>query len=160
MKVLKFLDQYLEVILISILFSIMIVSTFSQIILRALFNDSISWSEELTRYCFILMVFFGISYAVKLNKHIKIDLIMNILNDKKKKILEIFSTIIFMLFTLYLTFYGAGVAQKMFSLGQTSPALHIPVGFLYSIIPLGLGLTTIRLLQKLFGDFKSFRLDK
>ncbi|WP_349291346.1 TRAP transporter small permease [Planococcus beigongshangi] len=157
---LKFLDQYLEVILISILFSIMIVSTFSQIILRALFNDSISWSEELTRYCFILMVFFGISYAVKLNKHIKIDLIMNILNDKKKKILEIFSTIIFMLFTLYLTFYGAGVAQKMFSLGQTSPALHIPVGFLYSIIPLGLGLTTIRLLQKLFGDFKSFRLDK
>lgn len=159
MKVLKFLDQYLEVILISILFSVMIISTFSQVILRAIFNSSLSWSEELTRYCFIVMVFIGISYAVKVNKHIKIDLIYSIINDKKKKILGIFSMIVFILFSLYLVYHGAIVTQKMFSLGQISPALHIPSGLLYSVIPIGLSLTTIRLFQKLFVEFKSSGVD-
>lgn len=55
MKTLKFLDKHLEEFIMVLLLSSIVVIMLFQIIRRYIFNDSLSWSEEFCRYCFIWM---------------------------------------------------------------------------------------------------------
>lgn len=154
MKVLKLLDRHLEEVFIVPLFIIMNISIFAQVIMRKVFNSSLSWSEELARYCLIWMVFFGISYGVKLQRHIKIDLIYDKVNAKNKRFLRVFSSIVFIIFGLIILFYGQKIAMRLLMLKQSSPALHIPMGLLYAAAPVGLGLSIIRLIQNIINEFR------
>jgi len=154
LRIISFFNKHLEEFFIVPLFIIMNLSIFSQVIMRKVFNNSLSWSEELARYCLIWMVFFGISYGVKRQRHIKIDLIYDRLSEKNKKILRIFANIVFIAFGLIILVYGQKIALKLFMLKQSSPALHIPMGALYSAAPVGLGLSVIRLLQNIVNEFR------
>jgi len=154
LKIFRFLNKHLEELFMVPLFIIMNLSIFSQVVMRKLFNSSLSWSEELARYCLIWMVFFGISYGVKIQRHIKIDLIYDRLSEKNKKIIRIVSNIVFMIFGLFILVYGQKIAMKLFMLKQNSPALHIPMGALYSAAPVGLGLSILRLIQNIVNEFR------
>lgn len=52
-KGLQFLNRYLEEILCVALMSVMTIIIFVQVIMRYVAHNSLSWSEELARYCFI-----------------------------------------------------------------------------------------------------------
>ena len=73
MKVLKWLDANLEKYCCVVLMSVMTVIIFVQVVARYVFQNSLSWSEELARYIFIWLVYLGISYGCQMRKHIKID---------------------------------------------------------------------------------------
>ena len=64
-KVIRWLDENLESTLCMILLSTFTIVLFLQVVMRKMFNNSLSWSEELARYLFIWMVFIGISYGAK-----------------------------------------------------------------------------------------------
>ena len=53
MKLLKWLDDYLEEALLLIMLGIMVVVMGIQITARYVFASSLSWSEEITRFLFI-----------------------------------------------------------------------------------------------------------
>ena len=72
-KILKFLNDYLEETICIILMSVMTIIIFIQVIMRYVMHNSLSWSEELARYCFIWLIYIGVAYGCKLMNHIKID---------------------------------------------------------------------------------------
>ena len=72
-KILKFLNDYLEETICIILMSVMTIIIFIQVIMRYVMHNSLSWSEELARYCFVWLIYIGVAYGCKLMKHIKID---------------------------------------------------------------------------------------
>ena len=72
-KILKWLDDNIELYICVFLMSFMTLLVFVQVVMRYVFNNSLSWSEELARYTFIWLIYIGISYGCKLRKHIKID---------------------------------------------------------------------------------------
>jgi len=123
-------------------------------------GNSLSWSEELGRYCFIWLVYIGISYGVKKQRHIKVDVMLLVLKDKGKLILSIISNILFLAFCMIVMKYGTDIALKLLGYGQKSPALHIPMGLVYLATPIGLGLASIRLIQNLIGQFRMLFGDK
>ena len=41
--------------------------------MRYVVGASLSWSEELARYVFIWLVYIGISYAVQMKAHVKVE---------------------------------------------------------------------------------------
>ena len=53
MKVIKFLDRRLEEVILVLLLSCIVVIMLCQIVCRYVLNDSLSWSEEFCRYCYI-----------------------------------------------------------------------------------------------------------
>ena len=55
MKTLKFLDKHLEEFIMVLLLSSIVVIMLFQIIRRYIFNDSLSWSEELDDVCRIFI---------------------------------------------------------------------------------------------------------
>lgn len=153
MKIIRWFDRHIEELLLTIFTAIMVAVIFVQVVMRQL-DNSLSWSEELARYCFIWLVYIGISYGVKKQRHIKVDVLLVILTQKWKVILNILSTVLFIVFAIFVVYYGYDIATKLLAFGQKSPALHIPMGLVYMATPVGMGLTIIRLIQNLITYFK------
>ena len=65
MKLVKWLDKHLEEILLVALLFVMMIIMGIQILARYALGNSLSWSEEITRFCFIWTGFLSISYCVK-----------------------------------------------------------------------------------------------
>ncbi len=64
-KVLHFLDEHFEEMMLVILLAVMTASIFYQVVMRYVFNSAPSWTEELCRYSFIWCAYFGVSLGVK-----------------------------------------------------------------------------------------------
>ena len=146
MKVIHWLDDNTEKVLL-VLFSVIMVSViFLQVVMRQ-FGSSLSWSEELARYCFIWMIYIGISYGVKEQKHVRIDAFLLLLNQKGQMILNFIVNLLFMAFAIFVIIYGTEIASQLLQFGQRSAAIQIPMGYVYMATPIGMGLTLIRLIQ-------------
>ena len=77
----------LEETLIAVLFGLMTLLTFANVIARYLFNSNILWSLELTVFIFGWMVLLGASYEVKKNSHLGVDMLVNLLPPGPRRIL-------------------------------------------------------------------------
>lgn len=154
MKIIRWLDEHIEEVLLTIFSSIMVIVIFIQVVMRQL-DNSLTWSEELARYCFIWLVYIGISYGVKKQRHIKVDVALLLLKEKGQIILTMIANVIFIVFALFVIRYGYDIANKLLTFGQKSPALHIPMGLVYMATPVGMGLTLLRLIQNLIKEIKA-----
>ena len=146
MKVIRWLDENIEKVILVFFSVIMVAVIFLQVVLRQL-DQSLSWSEELARYCFIWMIYIGISLGVKEQKHVRIDAVLFMLREKGQIVLLFIANLFFMAFALFVIIYGYEVANQLLQFGQKSPANQIPMGFVYMATPVGMGLTLIRLIQ-------------
>lgn len=158
MKILKWLDRHIEEVLLILFSTIMVVVIFLQVVMRQ-FDNSLSWSEELARYSFIWLVYIGISYGVKKDRHIKVDVALLLLKEKGKIILTIIANLLFIVFAIFVIRYGYDIANQLLNFGQKSPANQIPMGLVYMATPVGMGLTLIRLIQNLIKHIKALRGD-
>ncbi len=149
MRFLKLLDTYLEEVIVIILLGGMTFLVGLQVIMRYVMQDSLSWSEELARYMFIWMVNIGISYGVKKNRHISIDILNTFLSPKKAAVLSIVADLLFMFFAVLIVFYGSEIVRRIGITGQSTPALEIPMKFVYCALPAGFTLVCIRLIQSI-----------
>ncbi|WP_227935615.1 TRAP transporter small permease [Alkalihalobacillus deserti] len=149
MRVLKWLDKHIEEVFLVVFSVIMVTAIFMQVFMRYVLGSSLAWSEELARYCFIWLVYLGISYGVRKQRHIKVDIVLILLKDKWKVVLNIVANLIFLAFAVFVIIYGYGIASKLLAFGQTSPALQLPMGLVYLATPVGMGLTAFRLIQQL-----------
>ncbi|WP_332691671.1 TRAP transporter small permease [Halalkalibacter lacteus] len=155
MKTLKWLDDHIEEVFL-VLFSVLMVSViFLQVIMRYVVGNSLPWSEELARYSFIWLVYIGISYGVKKQRHIKVDIMLLLFKDKGRIVFNIISNLLFMAFAIFVIYYGYSIANQLLAFGQKSPANQIPMGLVYMAAPVGMGLTLIRLIQNLFKHIKA-----
>lgn len=154
MKILHWLDRHIEEVFLVLFSAIMVAVIFLQVVMRQL-DNSLSWTEELARYCFIWLVYIGISYGVKKDRHIKVDVMLLVLKNKGKIILTIIANLLFIVFAIFVIRYGFDIAMQLLSFGQKSPANQIPMGLIYLATPVGMGLTLIRLVQNLVKHIKA-----
>ncbi|SFO89642.1 TRAP transporter small permease [Salibacterium halotolerans] len=154
MSVLKTINESIEEWLLTLFLSIAVASISVQIFMRFFLNSSLSWSEELARYCFIWLIYIAIAYGAKKARHITFDTLYDSLPDKGKKIMDVVAQILFGLFACLMVYYGLSVMQTILSYGQTSPALGINMALVYSAVPVGMFLTVIRLIQNLYNSIK------
>ncbi|MFB4161582.1 TRAP transporter small permease [Geomicrobium sp. JSM 1781026] len=154
MNVIRWLDRYFEEILMVIIFTVMVASISAQVFMRFVFESSFGWSEELARYCFIWMIFLGVSYAVKKQRHIRVDALLLVLKERTGVYLNIFTNVIFLGFALFLLVYGGRIVSIIFDFGQLSPALEVEMGWVYLAVPVGMALTAVRIVQQLTAQIK------
>lgn len=79
----------LEENLIAVILGLMTIITFVNVVLRYVFQSSLIWGLELTLALFAWLVLLGMSHAVKINAHLGVDAIINVLPHGARKILAL-----------------------------------------------------------------------
>ena len=142
----KIWDNLEEFIIIPLIFAMSFI-IFIQVIARYVFHNSLTWSEELARYLFVWLVYFSVSFTARRQKHIRIDAAINLYPKAMRPIIEIVSEVIVLAFSIFIAVTGVTVFQKIAWSGQMSPAIGLPMQFVYAAPMVGMALTAIRQIQ-------------
>ena len=130
------LDKIIELLLVSIL-SAMVINVLWQIITRYFSASPSSFSDELARYLMIWLGLIGSAYVSGKKEHVSIDYFLKKLNHKKRILLNRLIDFIILFFSFFVMIIGGGhLVFVTIKLEQLSPSLQIPLGFVYSVIPL------------------------
>lgn len=146
MKVLKFLDAHFERICMGILFVIMFIVVFLGIVTR-LIGSPISWTEEASRLAFVWMIFFGLSFGTKYDKHIRVTILPDKFGPKFAAAVTIFWDIVTIAVFIWIGFYG--FRYVAYSSAAKTFALQLNKGLVAFVIPLSACLNIVRCVQKI-----------
>ena len=133
-KLEKIVDKSVEIVGCSLLLGITVLIV-AQVIFRYVLQNSISWSEELTRYMMVWAVFLSCGYVLNKAAHANIDLLISRFSPQMRMLMEKGSLLLIMMFAVIIIRYG--LVLMRFGHRQISSALAVPMGYVYLAIPIG-----------------------
>ncbi len=136
MKYRKNVDKFLGW-LVTILMGILVVNVLWQVASRFIIGHPSSFTDELAGFLLIWVGLMGAAYATGQKQHLAIDLLSAKLSEKNKKIQSTLIDFLIMVFALIILIGGgSNLVYITFHLKQISPALQIPVAYVYTVLPL------------------------
>ena len=105
----------------ALLFILLLFNVFYDVIMRYLFNDVSIGMQELEWHLYASVFLLGIPYALKTGGHVRVDVIYEGLDIRKKAWIDLLGTIVFLLpFTMLVVWYGWGFMVEAYNLGERS----------------------------------------
>ena len=141
----KFID-WVENILVVTLMLVATVVAIAQVVARYVFNNSLYWSEELILYSLIVMSFVAASMGVRYAAHISVEMLYAFAGPRLSRFLKYVATILGVIFAATLVYYGARLFINTSNMGQLSPAMQVPVAYIYLAIPVAGAFMLVRYL--------------
>ena len=130
------IDFILKWVLVFIM-AAMTINVLWQVFTRFILQSPSSFTEELARYMLIWIGILGAAYVAGQKMHLAIDLLSTKLTGAKKGYLEIFIQLAVFVFAFTVMLIGGvRLVQITLSLNQISAALQIPLGYVYSVLPI------------------------
>ncbi|MEQ9814565.1 MAG: TRAP transporter large permease subunit [Azospirillaceae bacterium] len=123
-----------------ILLIVTVIVAVLQVFFRYVLNDSLSWPEELVRWCFVWMVFLGLPLGIARDSHINIDLVSRRLEGRAKEWHWLSVQGLIAAGAIALVRHGADLVVQA---TYVSPALGLPFTYLFLALPVGAALTLI-----------------
>ena len=123
----SFTDR-IEETLISAILGVMTLITFANVVARYGFNKNILWALELTVFLFGWLVLLGASYAVKKGSHLGVDIVVNILTSKSRRVLGLVAVAVCVAFS-FLMLKGAWDYWANFANLPGTEGRWFPLGF-------------------------------
>ena len=149
MSFLKWIDEnFEETMMMIMLVAIAVIMGYS-VIMRYGFNNALSWAEEVCRYLFVYSAMLSAPLCLKKRSSIKIDMLIMALPTLLQKLILIAGDIFMFAFFSYMLNAACGVVSNVYRSGQTSPAMWIPMYFIFFSAVLGFALCLVRLLQRM-----------
>lgn len=127
------INKILRLVIILLLF-LMVIAVFLQVLFRFLLDQPLAWTEELARYLLIWITFLGAAYAMSIRAHIGTEYILKYLSPTMTKVVAFIGAVLCIAF--FIVMLKEGYSLSIRSMIQTSPTLLIPMGVVYSVIPL------------------------
>lgn len=150
-KIITIIEEY--VLAYSVIFMALLL--IANIIMRKLFNHSMTFSEEVGQSLLIIVSFFGLAYTAKKGRHITMSILFDAVNNKKKKIMMFLISLVSSIIMFYLAYLAFDYVLSTINLGRVTPALRIPIWMIYTFVPLGMLLTAIEYLFTFILNIKS-----
>lgn len=138
MEVLHKIRKVVDVVLSSacaVIFAAMVVIGTYQIVTRFIFKNPSTVSEELLTYSFTWMALLASALVFGKRDHMRMGFVADKLGKGGQKVLNIFSELLIMLLAGSVMIYG-GVTIMDLTMTQSTASLGIPMGVVYTIIPL------------------------
>ena len=136
MKYREKIDSFLAWTLV-IIMSLMVINVLWQVFSRFILGDPSSYTEELARYLMIWVGVLGAAYVSGKNKHVAIDYIPSKFSKTNQCKVKKLVTWILMIFAFFAFIIGGSrLVYITYILEQFSPALQIPLAFVYLVIPI------------------------
>lgn len=134
----KLVDRILEGICILIVATMTILITY-QVVSRYVFNSPSAVSEVLSRYLFVWLILFAGAYVFGLREHMEIAFLKNKFSAKGQILANTIAELAVAAFAIGVMIIG-GHSATLRQMFQLDSALQIPIGFIYSAIPISGGI--------------------
>lgn len=115
-----------------LLFTI-VISILSQVYCRYILDNPLIWVLEVSVNCFIWGTFLGISYALKLNRHITIHTFKKKLPKASQKVMVLFINISILLVSITLAYHALHVIGVESKTPTISLPITLPKSFFFSV---------------------------
>lgn len=138
--------DWVENIMVVILMLVATVVAIVQVVARYVFNNSLYWSEELILYSLITMSFLAASMGVRYAAHISVEMLYAFAGPRLTRVLKYVATLLGFAFAATLVYYGGRLFINTSNMGQLSPAMKVPVAYIYLTIPVAGAFMLVRYL--------------
>lgn len=136
MKIREKIDKALFWLLVGLM-SLMVLNVLWQVASRYIMKSPSSYTDELARFILIWVGLLGASYVAGKKMHLAIDILPSKMHREKARNLSIFTNLVVAAFAfLVLVWGGIKLVYITLKLEQTSAALNIPLGYVYTVLPL------------------------
>ncbi len=142
---------YLSYLLLIIIIVLIVIN----IILMSFFNKSIMITDEYSAYMFAAFIMFSLAFTLKERAHIRINVLSSKLPKKIQKILQLSTTTVAVLISIYGLYYSAFIVYQAYiyqmradTVAQTLiyiPQICMPIGFL---------MLTLQLIAEFLREFE------
>lgn len=154
MAVVRWIDQHLEELILSIFLVLIACVMMLQVFMRYVIGSSLSWAEEVCRYLFVWSSLLSIGYSIRKKTILRVDSLVEVLPLNIKRFLKIGVEFFVLIFFVYLFVNSIPVVKMIKDSGQTSPAMEIPMYLVYFSANVGFFLATVRSIQSIIEMFR------
>jgi TRAP-type C4-dicarboxylate transport system permease small subunit len=133
----------------------MVIIVFSNVIARYFLNASIAWSDEVSRFMFIWLVFIGAVVAYMRNDHLGLDILIKYLPKKASQTLVLIADLLVLFALVVLLNGGIQMTADSFASGWVSSAVQLPYGYIYLVGPISAFFLILENLLKTVTDAKA-----
>jgi C4-dicarboxylate transporter, DctQ subunit len=147
LKALDFIDlqiSRLEGFMLAVGVIAMTINTIAAVISRFVFNNAITYTDELNVIFIIVVTYAGLSYAARSGRHIRMSAIYDAMPAKMRKALMIVMASVTSAFMFFLSFYSYYYIVEVHASGRILPALGLPVFYIYLWVPVGFIVTGLQ----------------
>jgi C4-dicarboxylate transporter DctQ subunit len=145
-RVLKAADRLEETFMIVVLV-FMTVLTVVQVVLRYGFGTGFVWSLEATTYAFAWLVLIGMSYGVRTEAHIAVDLVTSRLSPPAARAFAAVALVCGLAYCGFMIYGSAQFVDRLMALGNNARDIPLPRWLLTGIMPIAFALLALRLVQ-------------
>jgi TRAP-type C4-dicarboxylate transport system permease small subunit len=120
-----------------------VVINFANVIGRYFFGYSIYWAEEVMLFLMVGCVFLGNGVVAWSGRQIRMDVIVGKLPEKLRKVLDVFSDLVFIAATLTIMAWAWPVVINLYEFDQRSQSANVPMYLPQGLIPVGLAIMAL-----------------
>lgn len=150
----KFLGN-IEEILCAICLSVMTMIAFINVIARFLLSASLSFTDEITTYLFVLLSLLGSAVAAKRGAHLGLTVVLDVVSPSVRKVLKTIGFLFAVLFSGSIFYYGIFMVKSQMERGQITANMQWPEWIFGSFVPIGAFFLTIRFIQAFIYELKT-----
>lgn len=125
-----------------VFFVVLTVACVMQVFFRFVLHNSLSWTEELARYCFIWMHLLGASLLLQGREHATVTAVIDLIHGGLRKVWNMFIDLVILLDGIVLVIFGMKLVSSTW--GNPSPALSFNMGILNLAAPICGGLMALQ----------------
>lgn len=153
MRIVRWLDAHAETVIMVALLVLMCVLMLVQVFMRRCLGQTLSWSEEVTRYFFVWSVFLSISLTLRKKTAMKLDLALMLVPRPLKNPMMLMAQVSMLIFFVYMSKVAFTLVMNM---KQTSATLGISLKWVYASTVIGFVLAVVRIVQLIVDKIRTF----
>lgn len=142
-------------VIVFVMLAGMVVIVFSNVIARYFLNAALAWSDEVSRFMFIWLVFVGAVVAYMKNDHLGLDILIKYLPRKTSQIIVLIADLLVLFALAVLLKGGIDMTLDSFASGWVSSAVSLPYGYIYMVGPISAFFMILEGILKTLTDAKT-----
>ena len=127
----------------------------AQVFFRFVLNASLTWSEELSRFAFIWLVYMGAVLGAKERIHIRVTAFHRLLPLGIRGWVIPAADLFWVTINLVFAWQGALQVAHLLKFSYISPALQWNMAFIYAVVPLGFLFMSLRIVEGHWRDWRN-----
>lgn len=126
----------LDIAVASIALIVLIILTFSGVIMRYIVGKPYTWLEEVQIFCMVWIVFAAGGAAFRTGSHVAIEMVVEMFPESVQKVIGYIIDIVVFAVIAYLFWNSIGFIQMFLKSGRSTSMLKIPLALQYVIAPI------------------------